>query len=373
MRVDNPYKPLFSLGIVSGLLGVMVWPLFTHHWLAFYPKQAHVQIMFFGFFWSFVAGFLFTAIPRMTGTPLASVVDVLIAAVLIAVQNVINYTPYYESSAVVFIGQTLYLLYFIVPRFLEKRKIPFDGFLFFPAAFAMSLLGVVFYQVYGDMRFLIILSGEAFLTNLIIGLGSRLIPAVSRLPNAFMHPGMAVPLRWKTMFVKVFLLNTSFVAEAMGYKDLGNILRLLVVGYIAVDSFGLLKKGTVFSVVALGLKCSVFFMIMSYVARLIPSDHNPVAHSHLLYIGGFSLLTLMIATRVALAHSQTSLDYELKSILVFSVVALVSLSALMRWLANYDISDVWIYLSIAFFTSAYLIWLAKHLTLIRSALVQKEG
>lgn len=369
---DNPYKPLFALGVISGILGVILWPLFSHHWLDFYPRQSHVQIMFFAFFWSFVAGFLFTAIPRMTGASMASTMDLSVAMVLILLQNAVNYTSHFNLSVYFFTIQTIYLLYFIIPRFLEKRKIPFDGFLFFPSAFLMSLSGIALYFLYGDMRFLISLSGEAFLTNLILGLGSRLVPALSRLPNAFMHPGMSLPLQWKTVFIKVSILNLSFVTELLGYREASYAMRLAVVGYMAVDSFGLFKKSRVFSTLACGLKISVLFMLVSYTAKIWWLSHSSAAHSHLLYIGGFSLLTILVATRVTLAHSQSSLDYELKSIRIFLIAALLTASAISRWIANSDFSGYAATVSILFFVAAVFIWLLKHLSLIKSVFIQKD-
>jgi len=371
-KIDNPYKILFSLGIASGILGVLIWVLFNNQLISFYPKQAHAQIMFFGFFWSFVAGFLFTAIPRMTGTHFASSLDVALSSIFVLLQNVINYTQFYNFSPFIFILQTFFLLYFIIPRFLEKKKIPFDGFLFFPAAFFMSLLGATLYYYNNDTRFLFAFTGEAFLTNLIVGLGSRLIPALSRLPNAFMHPGMVVPLKWKSALLKVAILNFSFVIEVLNYKEAAYLLRLLVVGYIAINSFGLFKKSSVFSMMGLGLKVSVLFIIFSYVSKLLLFNDSSVANAHLLYIGGLGLLTLLVATRVTLSHSQTNLDYELRSVLIGVMTFSMAMAAMLRWASGYGISGGLINFSIILFTATFLMWLWKHLSLVRSALIQKD-
>jgi len=371
-KVDNPYKPLFALGIVSGVLGVIMWPLFNHQIIGFYPKQAHSQIMFFGFFWSFVAGFLMTAIPRMTGTDFASLAAVLVSIMLVCAQVILNYTDYYPYSGFIALIQFGFLLNFILPRFLQKKKIPFDGFLFFPAAFGMSILGVLLYYFYKDSRFLVLFSGEAFLTNLIVGLGSRLIPALSRLPNAFMHPGMTTTLKWKSTLLKVVLLNISFVLEVMGFKVISYILRILVVGYIAIDSFGIFKLGNVYSNMGSGLKISILFLWISYVSRFFYVDHSAIASAHILYIGGFTLLTLLIATRVTLAHSQTSLDYELRSSLIAAIIISILFATAFRWMSNYDFNGHWLYLSLSFFVFGLLLWLYKHLSLVRSATVQKD-
>jgi hypothetical protein len=164
----------------------------------------------------------------------------------------------------------------------------------------------------------------------------------------------------------------SFILEILGYIEFGYILRLAVVGYISVQSFGLFKKGSVFSMTALGLKMSVVFFLISYINILFLKNYSIIAHSHWLYIGGFTLLTILIATRVTLAHSQTSLDYELKSQLLLSIIVFFFGSVFFRWISNYNISGLWINLSLTFFMCGLLLWLFKHLLLVRSSIIQKD-
>ncbi len=69
---SEPYRFFFPLGVVAGLIGVALWPLWLAGWLDLYPGVAHARIMMEGFFAAFVLGFLGTAAPRMLEVPTLS-------------------------------------------------------------------------------------------------------------------------------------------------------------------------------------------------------------------------------------------------------------------------------------------------------------
>src|SRR5262245_34059336 len=64
----DPYRIFFPLGIVLGVMGVSIWPLYYFGITAGYSGRAHAFVQTDGFLFSFIAGFLLTAIPRFTGT-----------------------------------------------------------------------------------------------------------------------------------------------------------------------------------------------------------------------------------------------------------------------------------------------------------------
>src|SRR5438552_15620088 len=64
----DPYRIFFPLGIVLGAMGVSIWPLYYFGITEGYSGRAHAFVQTDGFLYSFIAGFLLTAIPRFTGT-----------------------------------------------------------------------------------------------------------------------------------------------------------------------------------------------------------------------------------------------------------------------------------------------------------------
>jgi uncharacterized protein involved in response to NO len=80
----EPYRLLFPLGILIGLLGVAMWPLYYSGWISLpFPVPHHAHIMIQGFFGSFVFGFLGTAMPRMLTAPKLKAIEVGCIIVLI--------------------------------------------------------------------------------------------------------------------------------------------------------------------------------------------------------------------------------------------------------------------------------------------------
>src|ERR1017187_897825 len=79
----DPYRIFFPLGIVLGLAGVAVWPLFFFGIISGYWGISHAFIQSDGFLFCFVAGFLLTAIPRFTGTQNPTIYSQLVLALLV--------------------------------------------------------------------------------------------------------------------------------------------------------------------------------------------------------------------------------------------------------------------------------------------------
>src|SRR6266516_2678 len=64
----DPYRIFFPLGILLGVMGVSIWPLYYFGITEGYSGRAHAFVQTDGFLYAFIAGFLLTAIPRFTGT-----------------------------------------------------------------------------------------------------------------------------------------------------------------------------------------------------------------------------------------------------------------------------------------------------------------
>src|SRR5436190_23904788 len=84
-KPTDPYRILFPLGILLGVMGVSVWPLYYFGLTEGYSGRAHAFVQTDGFLYSFIVGFLLTAIPRFTGTePPSLSVQYVLAAVVAA-------------------------------------------------------------------------------------------------------------------------------------------------------------------------------------------------------------------------------------------------------------------------------------------------
>src|SRR6266566_9914237 len=85
-KSTDPYRIFFPLGIMLGVMGVAMWPLYYFGVTDGYSGRAHAFVQTSGFLYAFIAGFLLTAIPRFTGTeaPSRRVQYVLAATVIVS-------------------------------------------------------------------------------------------------------------------------------------------------------------------------------------------------------------------------------------------------------------------------------------------------
>src|SRR4051812_9806652 len=84
----EPFRFFFPQGVLAGILGVMLWPLYFWHVTEFYPNLAHIRVMANGFFGGFIIGFLGTAMPRMLSAKPFAVSETIVLLALHAAMTV---------------------------------------------------------------------------------------------------------------------------------------------------------------------------------------------------------------------------------------------------------------------------------------------
>jgi uncharacterized protein involved in response to NO len=230
---------------------------------------------------------------------------------------------------------------FAYRRFRSKKSNPPRGFLFVPVglawgagAAALQVLvngGIVLPHALTELSR--VGWQQAFLLNLIVGIGSRMIPFLSKAravnPMQSQKEGFGLPL---TIMIG---LNLSFILEAFAPTAFVYGLRALVMTAAAFFLFDIHKPRFEKTWVGTGLRFASVMMVIPYV--LIPFwPGNKLALLHLVFIGGFSLVTLMIATRVVLAHGGHSLQTEKSSPFVAAVIFIFVVAAVLRSFSYFD-------------------------------------
>lgn len=361
----EPYRYLFPAGVLASFVGVLLWLAFQWGWLEFYPRQAHANLMFFGFIWAFVSGFLMTAVPKMTGDLPANQIEINIALGLVALQVILNLLNEFSISFFLVGLQTLYILYFVGRRFIQGRRIPFEGFIFFPFAIVQIFVALFFFWFSKSMstdRFYL-LAGEAFLLNLVLGIGTRLIPTISRVKQALSPHEQADVSKFGKMLAMAILLNMGFWLHFFGFETLGLGLRFITVLFISVFYLKVLAPMMITSILGWGLRIGVMFILFSYGMSLV-DPRNAIAVQHFLYIGGFVLITFMVGTRVMLAHGGQDLTYEIGSKRIGFVILMLALASLIRFIAGTEIMGPLMTVSIVFFLTAALVWIHKFVRIL---------
>lgn len=337
-KVIDAYRYFFPLGWGLGIWGVLLWLLFPLGWVP-YPGQTHPDLMLGGFFLSFVCGFLMTAAPKFTSSFEPTMTEQRTAFALIAllISAVAFFTKVYFYSIVFLLF--LFLFVFLMRRFFKRRSNPPDAFLFVGAGVIAGLLGslgLLLGHTINLPSFLFQLSRLFFLQGyvfcLVLGVGSRLIPTLlgwTETPQV--HTGKS-NIKLFAFLVVAFI--GSYMLEAAAVGLWAQVLRTLVVGFIAVKFWKLHKIPPRLGFQSLCLWGAGCSLVLGQAALIFFPSHR-IHILHVILVSGLALMTLMVATRVTLAHGKHGLEMEKTSKILLIGGGLVSLAGFTRLSAGF--------------------------------------
>jgi uncharacterized protein involved in response to NO len=328
----DAYRVLFPLGVLFGVLGASVWIAYAFLPEFEYPAAIHSELMMGAFLFSFAAGFLMTAIPKMTASFPAEIRELVVACGLslaVAASVLASRAElFYFVSAISIFG----LILFFFRRFLARTKVVPPFFPFVLLGLISGLAGSVILGVWkiDEIDPQIFFFGrklffEGMILFLVLGIGSRLIPVISG-RGMLDHPGI------KSVIMNLFLggmMIAGFVLESFGRPLAGGILKILVVSWIAYFGWGILQRSKTTSRLALGMRMSGLMVWGGMVMSLFQPAFA-VHWMHLTYISGFGLMALTVASRVTLAHGSYDLAFEARSKSIWLIGALVMTAAATR-------------------------------------------
>ncbi|MGE3533678.1 MAG: NnrS family protein [Parachlamydiales bacterium] len=334
----DPFRLFFPFGSCLAIAGVFPWALLV---LGFpsYPVEFHRSVMMNGFMLSFVAGFLMTAVPRFTSAEIAKVHEILFvfSAILIAaVLEFSGFQSYHHLGATCALAG---LIFFAIRRFRSRKANPPYSFVFLGLGLMLWFLANLFlFLEWTPIRdgsrsiWSEILSNGAMM-SIVLGVGGRLIPGIlgwteivsvqrERYEKAPTF-ALAVPA---VIWILVVLYLLSFLLLGVLPFQACLILRLLVIAYFAVSFWKLYRPPFEKTRLSWGIWISCWcFLVGAFLTAFFTDSYVHVLHSSL--IGGFSLLTILVATRVTLAHGPEGKALE-KSSKIIPIFALFLLFAL---------------------------------------------
>ncbi|QQR81356.1 MAG: NnrS family protein [Deltaproteobacteria bacterium] len=352
----EPYPFLFFMGWIFGAIGSALWPLLIYGFITFYPKDMHADLMTGAFLVFYSAGFLMTAIPQFTGTYAVTRkewIGIFFATLLTFSTVFLQYRlPFHILLT---INLTLLFL-FCARRLKDMTSIPPPSFVFAVTGILIAILsglGVSLQELTGSFAVWGLI-GRNFLYNgfqltLILGVGLFLIPNLLGHPNCNpgSRPGRIPSQSLIITFIKqtptplwilLSLFVFSFLIEALTFiKDssmIGRGLRVLIFIFVGFKSWQIYRLPKHRSYLSIGLWLSCWSLLTGLLLPLF-FPYLEIHMKHLAYIGGYGLMTLMISTRVMLAHSGYDMILERKSRWLLGVVILVLLAATTRTIARW--------------------------------------
>lgn len=330
-----PYQIFFPLGLLNAFLAVGVWFVRDLGWLPAPSLLIHSKLIMGGFLWSFIVGFLMTAVPRMTGTDGASRLEVggsvLLMAALMILSWGIDPRPFYA----VHVALVVFLLIYAGRRLLTAKKPVPVFFSHVGLAMVLALAGAVAH-FRGNSFLGIHLYHVGAVLLLVLGLGTRFFSFLSGLASAF----EGVTETWKILLFHVcgLLTAASLFLAGEGFAS----------AYLALSVLGLIYLFAIWRVQRPSARPSALKHGVRIVAAMIPlsffltwlKPYLFVTWFHFLFIGCFGLITFSVATRVTLAHGAYPIDLEMKSKSLRWTIGLLVAGLATRALYGFA-GDVW--------------------------------
>ncbi|HYV28671.1 MAG TPA: NnrS family protein [Candidatus Eisenbacteria bacterium] len=311
----EPFRVFFPEGLLSGIIGVSLWPLHFSKLITLYPGQAHARIMAYGLFGGFIFGFLGTAMPRMLSASPLGTRNVLLLLVLHFSMLISFSLQKMFLGDVLFLAMLLIFLSLMLLRFRQRQDTPPPGFILVGFAFLCILAAVIMalfeprmeeagaYWIPLQRR----LAYQGFVLLPILGIGPFILPRFFGLPSPHDFPEAINPSAvWKKKAGLAFgvgaLIILSFFIESSGWVRTAYALRFgITVLYLLVE-FPFRSAPKMNNALGLSLRISFAALVSGFIlVAIFPAFR--VSLLHLTLIGGFAVITFTVATRVMFGHS----------------------------------------------------------------------
>lgn len=360
----EPFRIFFPAATVAGIAGVSLWPLYFSGLIQSYPGLGHGRIMAYGLFGGFIFGFLGTAMPRMlTAKPLRLFEAI---ALLLGYSVMVSAFAFgkIQVGDTVFIGNLALFLGFMAMRARQAKDLPPPGFVLVTLAFLCAAAGgilAIFEYREDPNPFWIgmqkLLSYQAFVLLPILGISPFILPRFFGMQSAHDFPESKTPSRaWLHKAVLALVTGVSiigtFVIEANGWFHTAYAFRFLIVSaYLAKEMPFKTGPG---SNHAMGLAIRIAFGgILAGFAAIAFFPGYRVALLHLTLIGGFAIITFVVATRVVFGHSGNLALLQRRNRWF-----LISIALMLFAMATRVSGDFWPKIMASHYTYGALIWIA---------------
>jgi len=327
---EEPYRIFFPFALLAGILGAMLWPLFYAggiegfpdiFTLTFYPNLAHAHLMIEGFVGGFAVGFLGTAMPKMMMAKSLhpwQVFSMLGLHISYCTFHLLGYTR---------VGDALFVLMMVLMlgslgiRLIRGKSTPPAGMILAVMGLISGTLGAAWMAAMGmsgDMllyTFAQRLLYQAFILLPILGVGSFIFPMIlgtkpadrpwkSRAIEGGILGALIILSYW--IEAQSLLSGTPEHAKAMSWARLA-----LCFVWLTKESGWLKRDATIAKgVMPFALRAGIVSLLGGMITTGIWQQHR-IALDHSLYIGGFGLITMMVATRVLYGHSGQGKKFQL--------------------------------------------------------------
>lgn len=341
--IPDPYRLLFPLGIAYAIAGSLIWTLHAAGLIA-YPGPLHRALMIEGFELSFVLGFLLTAMAAFTHGQRCTRAELFAAFGAQVMFGALALAGALTAAHIVALVALLFIARALLTRVGRAAAPPPEEFLFVAFGLICGVLGVLLSLIestgvtVGPPRFGIRLLSLGMMLSLVLGLGGLLVPTFTGMRDPLVIPGVAGPherSRRRGLYLALIALFTAaFALEALDRAAGGAALRAIaasVIGLLVWKLFRLPGRHDLPAFVMWGAG----WMLLAGLWLVVLAPAHALAGEHVVFVGGFGLITFGIATRVVVSHGRHGLAAE-PVILSRPVVLALALAVLLRAIAEWS-------------------------------------
>jgi len=332
----EPFRIFFPLATLLGISGVSLWPLFFAGLHKFYPGPMHARLMIEGFLAGFVIGFLGTALPRLLSAPPLRRGELWTLLALHVLTAGLHIGEQPRAGDLAFIALMLTFGACMISRVRSRTELPPPGFVLVAFGYLSGIIGPVLWLcgtqgwVSGSVTmFGALLLNQAFVLFLLLGIGTFLLPRFLRLRDVrpMAEERTASPgwrLRAAFSFATGLALLASYWLEATApLAPAAAWLRSIAALVYLATMIPFHRQSDPLRTAALATQLALLALIIGLIFPLFwPAQR--IAGLHIVFLGGFSLITFTVATRVVLGHSgnESLFDTRLPSLQIATILLL---------------------------------------------------
>lgn len=371
----EPYRVLFPLGAACAIAGTLPW-LAHALGLGAWPGMMHAALMVQGFELAFVTGFLLTAMPAFTHGAKCRAWELAGTATGVTLFAALRLAGFEAIAHAAFTLTLAWAAFAVARRVRLGAAAPPEEFALVAVGVALGLAGGAMQALAAagwlaepSPRFALRLVSRGMVLALVLGLGGLLVPTFAMIPDPLRIPGIARAgqrgPRRAFLSALALLLGGSFVADALAHHVLGAWLRAVAGSASLLLAWKLWRLPPRPMRIAWTLWASGVLVLVGLVAAAIAPAHE-IAAWHVVFVGGYGLLTMSIATRVVVSHGGHPHTDEP---IVLGVPALACLAlALLARLAGGEVDPSRLHALAGagtLFALAWALWLAHVLPRVR--------
>ena len=314
----EPFRLLFPLSLLFGLLGVNHWLCYAVGWLPSYSGLIHASIQLQTYLFGFILGFLLTALPRFTASAPATSAELLLILSLLIAQAGLLLAGLWLAAESCFIGLLVMLAVFAARRARTRRSSgsPPAEFVWIPLSlfYGVAGAGLLIAGQTGRLpswlfRLAQPLAQQASVLGIVIGvsgfMGPRLLGRALHAMPPDLTPHHARRIRrrriaWHLLAAVTF--GASFLVEGLGVTGIAYTLRAAVITAELVWTVKLWPPPAAPDLYVKYVWAALWMIVLGLWGAGLAPTHR-VVMLHLVFLGGMSLMVFAVSTMVVLSHA----------------------------------------------------------------------